>query len=77
MVIATLTAKRDTVLLRRTARSPARQGALSGLLVCRIASGQIAETWTHWDYVDIMERFGLRPAYRRPKAATFYIRMEV
>jgi hypothetical protein len=70
ITIDALTAKRDAVLLRWTARSPARQGALAGFLVCRIAGGQIAESWTHWDQADVLERFGLRPAYRAPKAAT-------
>jgi hypothetical protein len=70
ITIDALNAKRNAVLLRWTARSPARQGALAGFLVCRIAGGKIAASWTHWDHVSIMERFGLRPAYRKPKAAT-------
>jgi hypothetical protein len=60
ITIDTLTAKRDAVLLRWTARSGAQQAKLSGLIVSRIAEGQIAESWTHWDWAGVMERFGLR-----------------
>ncbi|WP_129671811.1 hypothetical protein [Candidatus Chloroploca sp. Khr17] len=48
ITINALTAKRDAVLLRQTARSGTQQNKLSGLIVSRIAGGQIAENWTHW-----------------------------
>ncbi len=64
ITIDALTARRDAVLLRWTARSPAHQGELAGFLVCRIAGGQIAESWTHWDQAGALDRLGLRPTGR-------------
>jgi len=43
IAIDALTARRDAVLLRWTARSLAHHGTLTGIIVCRIAGGQIAE----------------------------------
>src|SRR6185503_8862125 len=63
-----LTAKRDAVLLRWTARSSASphgsasratQGTLTGLFVSRCAGGQIVESWTHWDQAGVLEQLGL------------------
>jgi hypothetical protein len=65
-----LTAKRDAVVLRWTARSSAplagsasstTQGTLTGIIVSRCAGGQIVESWTHWDQAGVLEKFGLRP----------------
>jgi hypothetical protein len=65
-----LTAKRDAVVLRWTARSSAllavsasstTQGTLTGLVVSRCAGGQIVESWTHWDQASVLENFGLGP----------------
>jgi hypothetical protein len=65
ITIDALTAKRDAVLLRWTARgSPAArapQGTLTGIIVSRCAGGQIAESWTHWDQAGVLATFGLRP----------------
>lgn len=44
VAIDALTAKRDAVLLRWTARSEPAQGTLTGIRVCRCAGGQIAES---------------------------------
>lgn len=68
--IDALTAQRDAVLLRWTARSPAHYGTLTGLFVCRIAGDQIAESWTQWDQVGVLERLGLRPADSNSTQAT-------
>lgn len=63
VTIDALTAKRDAVLLRWTARSSAPPGSLSGLLVSRIADGQIAESWAQWDQPQVLERLGLPHAH--------------
>jgi hypothetical protein len=60
ITIDALTAQRDAVLLRWTARSSIGQGTLTGLLVSRVANGQIAESWTQWDQAGVLERIGLR-----------------
>jgi len=66
-----LTAKRDAVVLRWTARSSAppaggassaTQGTLTGIIVSRCADGQIVESWTHWDQAGVLEQLGLRPS---------------
>jgi hypothetical protein len=63
-----LTAKRDAVMLRWTARSSAplagsasnaTQGMLRGIIVSRCAGGQIVESWAHWDQVGVLERLGI------------------
>jgi hypothetical protein len=63
-----LTAKRDAVLLRWTARSSASlagsaasatQGTLMGMIVCRFAHGQIVESWMHWDRPGVLDQLGL------------------
>jgi hypothetical protein len=63
-----LTAKRDAVLLRWTARSnaslagsaaSATQGTLMGMIVCRFAHGQIVESWMHWDQPGVLDQLGL------------------
>ncbi len=74
-----LTAKRDTVLLRWTARrmpQPGRAasvppGKLSGLFVSRCAAGKIAESWMSWDQAGVLAGLGLTPPPRRkPASAT-------
>jgi SnoaL-like polyketide cyclase len=59
ITIDALAAKRDAVLLRWTARSDIVPGTLTGLIVSRIAGGQIAESWAAWDQAGVLERFGL------------------
>jgi len=62
-----LTAKRDTVLLRWTARraplasstARATQGTLTGIIVSRCAGGQIVESWIHWDQAGVLDQLGL------------------
>jgi SnoaL-like polyketide cyclase len=63
-----LTANKNAVLLRWTARgspplasSAARtpQGALLGMMVCRIAHDQIAESWMQWDQSGVLAQLGL------------------
>ncbi len=59
-----LTAKRDAVLLRWTARraaqaSSAVQGTLTGMIVCHCAGGKIIESWTAWDQAGVLEQLGL------------------
>jgi hypothetical protein len=63
-----LTAKRDAVVLRWTARnipplagsaSGAAQGMLTGIIVSRCASGQIVESWAYWDQAGVLERLGI------------------
>jgi predicted ester cyclase len=63
-----LTAKRDAVLLRWTARtnaplvgsaSSAVQGTLTGIIVSRCAGGQIMESWTHWDQAGVLKQLGM------------------
>jgi predicted SnoaL-like aldol condensation-catalyzing enzyme len=63
ITIDELTAKRDAVVLRWTAHGNAPQGTLSGILVSRIAHGQIAESWVQWDQAGVLERFGIEPAH--------------
>ena len=60
ITIDALTAKRDAVLLRWTARRSTVPGTLAGLLVSRVAGGQIAESWMQWDQAGVLERLGLR-----------------
>ncbi|MEO7909696.1 MAG: ester cyclase [Roseiflexaceae bacterium] len=57
-----LTAKRDAVVLRWTARSGTPQGTLTGMLVCRFADGQIAESWMQWNQASVLTQLGLNPA---------------
>jgi hypothetical protein len=68
ITIDKLTAKRDAVVLRWTARrSPPRAGsaarvtqeALSGMLVCRMAHDQIAESWMQWNQFGVLDQLGL------------------
>jgi SnoaL-like polyketide cyclase len=74
-----LTAKRDAVLLRWTARSSAplagsassaTQGTLRGIIVSRCAGGQIVESWTYCDQAGVLEQLGLihreEPSGRMP-----------
>ncbi|NNJ12379.1 SnoaL-like domain-containing protein [Chloroflexales bacterium ZM16-3] len=64
IMIDALTARRNAVLVRWTARSPVHHGTLTGILVCRIADSQIAESWTQWDHAGALGPLGLRPAGR-------------
>jgi SnoaL-like polyketide cyclase len=57
-----LTAKRDAVVLRWTARSSAPQRTLKGIIVSRCAGGQIVESWTHWDQAGVLEQLGIHRA---------------
>gem|GEM_PF-1548938 len=59
IAIDELTAKRDAVVLRWTARGSATQGSLTGILVSRIADGQIAESWTEWDRAGVLAGLGI------------------
>lgn len=61
-----LTAKRDAVVLRWTARGGTAQGTLTGMLLCRFAHGQIAESWMHWDQAGVLAQLGLNPARGTP-----------
>jgi hypothetical protein len=70
ITVDTLTANRDAVLLRWSARGGSGQGRLTGLLVSRIAGGQIAESWTQWDQAGVLERIGLRWAQAPGPAPT-------
>jgi hypothetical protein len=70
IIINALTAKQDAVLLRWTGHSPSHPGTLKGLLVCRIAGDQIAESWSLWDQVGVRERLGLRQTGSRSTPAT-------
>ena len=56
-----LTAKRDAVVLRWTAHSRASGGALTGILVSRVAGGLIAESWMQWDQAGVLARLGPHP----------------
>lgn len=58
ITINALSAKRDAVLLRWTAGSHNAQGKLVGVIISRIANGQIAESWMHWDQAQVLERLG-------------------
>jgi SnoaL-like polyketide cyclase len=79
IIIDALTANRDAVLLRWTARSSALPagsaasappGALAGMIVSRVAGGQIVESWAHWDQVGVLERLGLRHANAPDRSPT-------
>lgn len=65
IIIDELTAQRDAVLLRWTARSSTRQGTLTGLFVSRVAGGHIAESWMQWDQAGVLERLGVPHAVGR------------
>jgi SnoaL-like polyketide cyclase len=62
-----LTAKRDIVLLRWTARraplassaARATQGTLTGIIVSRCARGKLVESWTAWNQAGVLEQLGL------------------
>ena len=58
ITIDQLTAHRDAVLLRWTARNSTGQGTLTGLLVSRVANGYIAESWMQWDQAGALARLG-------------------
>jgi len=62
ITIDTLTAKRDAVLLRWSARDSAPQAPLIGMVVCRMAHDQIAESWMQWDQPGVLEQ--LVPIHR-------------
>jgi SnoaL-like polyketide cyclase len=60
-------AEKDLVVLRWTARSRARgeltgvaaterRGALTGMTLCRLAGGKIAESWTNWNTAGVLSR---------------------
>lgn len=67
IIIEQLTAKRNAVVLRWTARSTSltsgvtsgTRGTLMGMMVCRFAHGRIAESWMHWDQPGALEQLGL------------------
>jgi hypothetical protein len=68
ITIDALTEQRDAVLLRWTAHSSvppagsvasATPGTLAGIIVSRVAGGQIVESWAHWDRAGVLERLGL------------------
>jgi hypothetical protein len=68
ITVEELTAKRDAVLLRWTARrstplagsaSNATRSTLTGMMVSRFAHGQIVESWIHWDQAGVLEQLGL------------------
>ncbi len=68
ITIDKLTAKRDAVVLRWTARSSASlagsassatQHMLKGIIVSRCAGGRIMESWTHWDQAGVLEQLGI------------------
>jgi predicted ester cyclase len=61
ITIDELTAKRDAVVLRWTAHGSALQGTLAGIIVSRIADGQIAESWMQWDQAGVLKRLGIEP----------------
>jgi hypothetical protein len=63
ITINALTANRDAVLLRWSARSgaapagpasSATAGALAGMVVSRCAAGQIVESWAQWDQPGVL-----------------------
>jgi len=62
ITIDELSAKRNAVVLRWTARSETSQDTLTGILVNRVAGGKIAESWTQWDQAGVLERIGSRTA---------------
>ena len=62
ITIDALTANRDAVLLRWIACTSAPPGALAGIIVSRVAGGQIVESWAHWDQAGVFERLGLHPS---------------
>ena len=54
IAIDQLIAKRDAVMVRWTAHGNAPQGALIGMVVCRISNHQIAESWMQWDQPGVL-----------------------
>jgi hypothetical protein len=70
VTIDALTANRDAVLLRWTARTSASPGGLAGFIVSRVAGGQIVESWAHWDQAGVFERLGLHDATAPDRAST-------
>jgi hypothetical protein len=79
ITIDALTANRDAVLLRWTARSSAppagpaahaTPGALAGIIVSRCAGGRIVESWAHWDQAGVIQRLGLHHAKTPDRAPT-------
>jgi hypothetical protein len=78
ITIDALTAKRDAVVLRWTARSSAplagsassaAQHTLKGIIVSRCVGGQIMESWIHWDQAGVLKQLEIyreRPPGRAP-----------
>ena len=78
ITIDALTANRDAVVLRWTARRRARPAgraasaspALAGIIVSRCAGGRIVESWAYWDQRGVIERLGLHHAKAPERAPT-------
>jgi predicted ester cyclase len=77
-----LIADEDTVTLRWSAHrtAVAKSGgrdqreprqSFTGMMVLRLAGGQIVESWTEWDQTDVLARLGLNlPAYEETSCRT-------
>lgn len=67
ITIVQLTAKRNTVVFDWIARSApltrslasGTPGILMGMMVCRFAHGQIAESWMQWNQPDVLDQLEL------------------
>ncbi|MEP7188445.1 MAG: ester cyclase [Roseiflexaceae bacterium] len=78
ITIDALTAQRDAVVLRWTARSApsvgnvasAMPGTLAGIIVSRVAGGQIVESWAYWDQASVLARLGRHHANAPDRAPT-------
>lgn len=68
ITIDELSAKRNVVLLRWTAHSRTAQGMLTGILISRVAGGQIAESWMQWKQAGVLAQLGCRPTGGRTAA---------
>jgi steroid delta-isomerase-like uncharacterized protein len=69
-------AEGDRVVTRWTARgthegdlwgigATGKQGTVTGITIDRIEDGKIAETWTNWDTLGLMQQIGVVPSFER------------
>jgi steroid delta-isomerase-like uncharacterized protein len=81
MTIEDLISEGDLVMARWSARGTHRgelngiaptgkQFQITGVSICRITNGKMAEGWVNWDALALMQQLGVAPEMAKSKAAT-------